>query len=154
MTQMENYPESAFLSNLNLLGTHDTERIRTMAEEIAPEFPFGLLTQLVALQFTFPGVPSVYYGDEAGVTGGKDPDNRKPYPWCNEDRDTFKLYEKYMSLRSKSDILKSGVTEFIALSCDVFGVKRTLNGKSHILYVNRSEKDQAGISAHGIKEEF
>ena len=154
MTQMENYPESAFLSNLNLLGTHDTERIRTMTAEINPDHEFKLLTQLVALQFTFPGVPSVYYGDEAGVTGGKDPDNRKPYPWGNEDKDTFSLYQKYMKLRAQSEVLKKGKTEFFALSDDVFGVKRTFNGNTHILYVNRSDFEQEGVPAYGIKEEF
>ncbi|MBR3942014.1 MAG: glycoside hydrolase family 13 protein, partial [Clostridia bacterium] len=153
MTQMENYPESAFLCNLNLLGTHDTARIRTMTDEIAPDHSFELLTQLVALQFTFPGVPSVYYGDEAGVTGGKDPDNRKPYPWGNEDTETVTLYQKYMTLRAHSDILKNGTTEFIALSDDVFGVKRTFDGNTHTLHVNRSDFEQATVPAHGIKEE-
>ena len=154
MTQMENYPESAFLCNLNLLGTHDTERIRTMTDEIAPDHSFKLLTQLVALQFTFPGVPSVYYGDEAGVTGGKDPDNRKPYPWGKEDQSTFNLYRKYMRQRADSDLLKSGKTEFIALSEDVFGVKRYINEKTHTLYVNRSDVTQIDVPAHGLKEEI
>ncbi len=153
MTLMENYPKNAFYGNFNLLGTHDTTRILAEAESILPENPVLLLTQLVALQFVFPGVPCIYYGDEAGVTGGKDPDNRKPYPWGNENKEIFNIYKKYTSLRSELNCLKSGETEFIAKDKDVFGIRRFNDRQSYTLLINRANEKKCEISPHGIKEE-
>ena len=154
MTQMQNYPASAFFGNFNLLGTHDVERILTKAEEILPENPILLLTQLVALQFNFPGVPCIYYGDEAGLTGGKDPDNRKPYPWGNENQKIMKIYKKYTRERTESELLKSGHALFLADGDHLFGVKRYDGKTEKTLWVNRSDTEINGVPAHGIKEEF
>ena len=154
MTQMENYPKEAFLGNLNLLGTHDVERILTKVQEILPDNPILLLEQLLSMQFFFPGVPCIYYGDEAGLTGGRDPDNRKPYPWGEENQVILKLYKQYTKKRTENDLLKQGDTIFLAKSEDVFGVKRYNNEKEITLWVNRSDKEQFGILPHGIKEEF
>lgn len=153
LSLMENYPKKAFYGNFNLLGTHDTTRILTEAKSILPESPLSLLTQLVALQFVFPGVPCIYYGDEVGVTGGKDPDNRKPYPWGNENKQIFDIYKKYTSLRSTLDCLKSGETEFIAESKDVFGIRRFNNEQSYTVLINRASDNILDIAPHGIKEE-
>lgn len=153
MTQMENYPEGAFYGNLNLLGTHDVERIYTKAQKILPDAPISLLNQLVALQFVFPGVPSIYYGDEAGLTGGKDPDNRKPFPWGKEDKTIFEIYKKYTALRTETEALTDGKTEFLAAGDDLFGVKRYTNNTSFTLWVNRSDKALNGVPPHGLKEE-
>ena len=152
MTQMQNYPESAFYGNFNLLGTHDVERILTKAEEILPENPLSLLEQLVALQFNFPGVPCIYYGDEAGLTGGKDPDNRKPYPWGNENENIMAIYKKYTKQRTESELLKCGNTLFLSDGEDLFGVKRYDENSEKILWINRSNKEINGVPAHGIKE--
>ena len=154
LTLMENYPQKAFYGNFNLLGTHDTTRILTEAEQILPENSIMLLTQLVALQFVFPGVPCIYYGDEAGVTGGKDPDNRKPYPWGNENKEIFEIYKKYTSLRLTLDCLKSGKTEFIAENGDVFGIRRFNEKESYTLLINRASDNVFEIAPHGIKEEL
>ncbi len=154
MMQMENYPFSAFYGNLNILGTHDVERIYTCAASICEENPLALLTQLVALQFVFPGVPSIYYGDEAGLTGGKDPDNRKPFPWGKENQDIFSIYQKYTSMRTSMQVLKQGNTMFLTQGEDVFGIKRYLGTESFTLWVNRSDVPQGGIPPHGIREEI
>lgn len=152
-TLRENYPKSAFYGGLNLLGTHDVERIFTKAQDILPENPLALLTQLVALQFAFPGVPCIYYGDEAGLTGGKDPDNRKPYPWGNENEQVMAIYKTYTAKRAESPILQSGETEFLAIGEDVFGVKRYMDGKTYTILVNRSGETKENVPPHGIKEE-
>jgi len=154
MTQMENYPKKAFFGNFNLLGTHDVERILTKAEELLPESPLRLLEQLIALQFNFPGVPCIYYGDEAGLTGGKDPDNRKPYPWGNENKTIMAMYKKYTAQRTESELLKSGSTLFLSYGDDLFGVKRYDGICEKTIWVNRSDKEINGVPAHGIKEEF
>lgn len=68
----ENYPADFYFNQLNNIGTHDTERILTMLNGSVEA-----LDQAWGLMFMMPGIPCVYYGDEAGLTGGKDPDNRK-----------------------------------------------------------------------------
>lgn len=78
---VENYPK-AFLENcMNNIGTHDTPRIKTVlgGDEDLVSLAFGLL-------FSVPGVPCVYYGDEAGLEGDKDPDNRRYFPWGEENQ--------------------------------------------------------------------
>ena len=62
----ENYPKEYFYSTMNMLGNHDTERVLTMLNNSVE-----LLKEAVAIQMTLPGVPLIYYGDEAGLTGGK-----------------------------------------------------------------------------------
>lgn len=103
MTIAENYPPQVLLCNMNLLGTHDTPRILTALvddfegsrEELAKrhlshnQYYTAQERLMLAsfLQFTLPGAPSIYYGDEAGMEGGKDPFNRRTYPWGREDTD-------------------------------------------------------------------
>ena len=97
---LENYPRENFFSTMNMLGTHDTERILTILE--------GKIEQLkiaVLLQMTLPGVPLIYYGDEAGVKGGKDPDNRKPYPWGKENIEVINIYKNLCSRNSFGNVL-------------------------------------------------
>ena len=50
-----------------------------------------LLKLAIVMQMTLPGVPLIYYGDEAGLIGGKDPENRKPYPWNKDNKEVFKF---------------------------------------------------------------
>ena len=94
----ENYPPAAFHSGLNILGTHDTPRLLTMlgaartpeskddraTYRLSPEeLDMGLarLRLGALLLYSFPGSPTVFYGDEAGVQGFEDPLNRGTYPW-------------------------------------------------------------------------
>ena len=71
MQLSENYPRDVFLNNFNNIGTHDTERILSLLDHNLTK-----LNLAVGLLMTLPGVPTIYYGDEAGMTGLKDPDNR------------------------------------------------------------------------------
>lgn len=89
MSLYENYPRESFYGNINILGTNDTERILTVLDE-----NISLLKLLIAIQFTLPGVPLIYYGDEAGIKGGREPDNRKSYPWEKENKMLADFYHK------------------------------------------------------------
>ena len=105
MNLYQNYPKQAFFSCMNLLGTHDVPRIRTLLGEAPSEDSLDCNEKkdyrlnrdqkkladkrqelAVILQMTFPGVPAVYYGDEAGMEGYSDPFNRGVYPWGREDK--------------------------------------------------------------------
>ncbi len=132
----ENYPKESFKSNLNLIGTHDVTRAKTELNN-----DVDLVKLAVAIQMTFEGVPYVYYGDEAGLCGGVDPDNRRTYPWKNEDEDMLNFYKDVIKIRNKNKLLSSGNTEFIYTNNDsVFSFIRVNENNDRILIlVNRSE---------------
>lgn len=130
----ENYPKEAFFSSLNHLGGHNSERILSVLGSFSPAgndffaedgtfYPKGAalslspdayalakarLKLLSVLQYTMPGVPCLYYGDEAGVQGNKDPDNRRTYPWGSEDADLLFHYRMLGLLYHSHSALKDG----------------------------------------------
>nr|WP_279387080.1 alpha-amylase family glycosyl hydrolase [Clostridioides difficile] len=132
----ENYPKESFRSNLNLIGTHDVTRAKTELND-----DVDLVKLAVAIQMTFEGVPYIYYGDEAGLCGGVDPDNRRTYPWKNEDEDMLNFYRDVIKIRNKNKLLSSGNTEFIYTNNDsVFSFIRVdENNDRMLILVNRSE---------------
>ncbi|EQF26371.1 alpha amylase, catalytic domain protein [Clostridioides difficile CD160] len=135
----EHYPKESFKSNLNLIGTHDVTRAKT---ELGNDV--DLMKLAVAIQMTFEGVPYIYYGDEAGLCGGVDPDNRRTYPWKNEDEDMLSFYKDIIKIRNKNKLLNSGDTEFIYTGNDsVFAFIRFNENNDRILIlVNRSENTE------------
>ena len=132
----ENYPKESFRSNLNLIGTHDVTRAKTELND-----DVDLVKLAVAIQMTFEGVPYIYYGDEAGLCGGVDPDNRRTYPWKNEDEDMLNFYRDVIKIRNKNKLLSSGNTEFIYTNNDsVFSfIRVNENNDRMLILVNRSE---------------
>lgn len=135
MTIKENYPKEVFKSNLNLLGTHDTRRILTELNEDK-----NLLKLAVFIQMTFEGVPYIYYGDEAGLIGEKDPDNRRTYPWENEDKDILNFYKKIVKERKNNKLLLNGETKFLKLSNqNIFGYIRYIKNNKVLILINRSD---------------
>ncbi len=133
----ENYPPQAYYSCLNLIGGHDCERILSVLGQYTPAegdhyrgdgtfMPRGAalymdgdqykmararLKMLSALQYVMPGVPCIYYGDEAGMQGSKDPDNRRTYPWKREDQDLLYHYRMLGLIYSGHTALKDGSFE-------------------------------------------
>lgn len=89
----------------NLLGSHDTERILSLLSN-----DINKLKQAAFILFTLPGAPSIYYGDEIGLTGGKDPDCRKAFPWDEENwnHDIHDWINKLIRLRQSSEGLRRG----------------------------------------------
>ena len=133
MSLYENYPREVFLGNINLIGTSDTERILTVLDG-----NMRCLKIIVALQFTIPGVPLIYYGDETGVTGGKDPDNRKSYPWENEDVDLIGFYKRIAQIRNGQDALKKGDFNIFDTEEDIFAFERVYENERIVVVVNIS----------------
>lgn len=134
----ENYPGEIFYSNLNVIGTHDTERILTLLGRNGKD-GIKLLNIAVAIQMTMPGVPLIYYGDEAGVSGGDDPENRKTYPWENENKYILKFYRCIADLRNKLGSLKKGDIRFYDINEDVLCYERAFKDERTFIIVNRSE---------------
>ena len=154
MSIVENYPEQVWQCNMNLLGTHDTPRILTALvddfdgprEEKARrrlsrnQFDVARDRLLMAsfLQYTLPGSPSLYYGDEACMEGYKDPFNRRPYPWGREDWEFLSHFKRLGQLRKKVDALRLGDISFFVAGDKHVGFERSYEGKSVKVYANRS----------------
>ncbi len=103
---LASYPWEATCANLNLLGSHDVPRILSLAGGDTATVVLSVL-----LQMTFPGAPSVYYGDEIGLAGGKDPDNRRGFPWSDEsvwDLDILAAHRELVALRATCPALRRG----------------------------------------------
>ena len=133
----ENYPKEYFYSTMNMLGNHDTERVLTILNNNVT-----LLKEAVVIQMTLPGVPLIYYGDEAGLTGGKDPSNRKSYPWGKENNDILDFYRKISAIRVSEEALRIGEIEFLEFNNGILAYQRTLNKDRIIIAVNIMEKEE------------
>lgn len=160
----ENYPTENFNSLFNLLGSHDTPRIKTIIKKIVADysaknedrenFVTKTLIALSTLQFTLPGVPVIYYGDEVGLEGEKDPDNRRTYPWQKEDLTLLEHYKKICELRKNYEVFKKGKTDFFAYSTDLFYFFRELNENEYALILcNRSSRKSISIDLSKIIKE-
>ena len=155
MTIAENYPPQVLSCNMNLLGSHDTPRILTALvddfdgsreESSARTLSRGQREQAIEwlkmaafLQYMLPGAPSIYYGDEAGLEGHKDPFNRRTYPWGKEDLQLLSLYKVLGNLRKNREVLQKGDVCFFCATGGKLGFARTYQGKQLKIYVNRSD---------------
>ncbi|MGO2618317.1 MAG: glycoside hydrolase family 13 protein, partial [Lactococcus cremoris] len=133
MTLQENYPKDIFYNNLNNLGTHDTERILTMVGK--ENLPLA-----VSLLFVLPGIPCIYYGDEAGLSGGKDPENRKYFPWDDISPEIYDYYKSWTKKRLLENSLKEG--EFSSFYSDrLLGILRYTDSEVFVEVINPSEDE-------------
>lgn len=155
MTIIENYPKPTVDVLMNFVSTHDIERAINrlggescddknkdwMAERyLSPEeYARGknLLKSAMALQFFLPGVPSIYYGDEAGLQGYKDPFNRRCYPWGHEDTELIEYVSELSRVRKSLDVMKDGRIYFVYSDDRVVAFART-GEVDAIIFVNRS----------------
>ena len=146
MCLYENYPREAFWGNINIIGTSDTERILTVLDG-----DMQCLKMIVVLQFTFPGVPLIYYGDEAGLIGGKDPDNRRSYPWGKENEDLIDFYRRIAHIRNSQNGLKKGDFKIFDTDEDIFAFERVYENEKIVVIVNISnaQKVVKGINLEG-----
>jgi len=156
----ENYPPEAFLSMMNFLGTHDTPRILTVlgadnvpdskadraAYRLSPtQRQIGLerLRLAALILFTFPGAPTVYYGDEAAMEGWEDPFNRAGYPWAQEDTDLKAHFAELARFRRSFPALQAGVLHWIWTSGPLLIFARELDGQLLTTVVNAADVSQA-----------
>ena len=157
----ENYPRDAFFSCLNLLGSHDRERLFTMLgdapdpdtlsdEECAAfrldeghaSLAMSRLWLTVLLQMTLPGVPCVYYGDERGMEGFRDPYNRAAFPWDGGRMDCATVFRNAIAVRKALPVLTTGDFEPFADGENVFGFwRRGEDGECVCVLANASLHD-------------
>lgn len=176
MSIYENYPLHSFYSNMNLIGSHDVPRILTILGE-APEdqqlsqlqkegyrlpeaqkaLAMARLKLLSLIQMTFPGVPSIYYGDEAGLEGYRDPLNRGTYPWGRENHTLLDWYKTITSIRNKYGVFSTGQWIPVYFKGDAYGyIRKVENGRdvfggegednTALVLVNRSKDIRCHVS--------
>lgn len=110
MNELSNHDHSRFLTRTN----RRVGRISYAGAEAASEgVNTAVMREAVAVQMTWPGAPTVYYGDEAGVCGFTDPDNRRSYPWGREDRQMIDFHKVMIRLHKKYEILTTGSVGFL-----------------------------------------
>ena len=159
MSILENYPKPAINLLMNHIGTHDTARILTVLgtdyiPQTREEQSHTILSQeeydksvkslklAAVLQYTLPGVPSLYYGDEAGMLGFGDPFCRAGYPWGKENSELLKFYKTLGEFRRKNEAFKDG--EFIPLfsNQNVVSYLRKRGEDEVLIAVNISDTEQ------------
>ncbi len=142
----ENYPSPAFYSAMNFLSTHDTPRILTLlggeptpadkaeraAARLSPagrELARRRLMLGALLLYAFPGSPTVYYGDEAGMEGYEDPLNRRTFPWGAEDEELLRWYRKLGQLRGGRPSLQRGDICYLYADGSGLALRRQWDGE-------------------------
>ena len=157
-TIRENYPPFAFYSAMNSLGTHDTPRILTLLgaggerrdqsrdwranfrlEGDALRLAKERLRAAALLLFCFPGSPTVYYGDEAGMEGFEDPFNRRTYPWGHEDGELLDWFKQLGALRKTHPALRRGTIRYVAAEGPLLAFARADDGEEILCVCNAGD---------------
>ena len=155
-TIRENYPPFAFYGAMNFLGTHDTARILTLlgaegtpktkaeraAYRLSPtELARGLAKLRLAgmLLYSFPGSPTLFYGDEAGVQGFEDPLNRGAFPWGSEDAALTDFFRTLGQLRRTRESLRSGALRYLLARGGALAIERECGGERTVTALNAGD---------------
>ena len=164
---LENYPPQSVKLLMNHIGTHDTARILTRLgsdrhfdgnreaqsfDKLSNEeflHAIKLLKLAAVLQYTLPGVPSLYYGDEAGLQGHGDPFCRATYPWGKENTELLEFYKSLGNMRKNQKVFKSGDFVPIVSENGLFVFKRK-SGNAEILIAVNPTTDTKEINLDGI----
>ena len=110
MNELSNHDHSRFLTRTN----HMVGRTGTLGHEAAEKnIDKAVFREAVVIQMTWMGAPTIYYGDEAGVCGFTDPDNRRTYPWGREDKDMISFHRDLISLRHRHPVFKTGSIKMV-----------------------------------------
>ena len=153
------YPKCVSDTLMNFLGTHDTERILSVlgGEDISSmtnaelsrykmsaesrERAVKLLKLAYVIIATMPGVPCIYYGDEAGSEGARDPFNRLPYPWGRENAELVDWYKKIGEIRRAEKLFEEGYFRVVSADNGVFVYERFDGDEKLTVVVNRSARE-------------
>ncbi len=135
MNQLSNHDHSRFLTRTN----HKVGRIGSVGPEAANEaLNMGIMREAVVMQFTWPGAPTIYYGDEAGVCGWTDPDNRRTYPWGHEDKELIRMHKELIQMRKSYDALRTGSLKLLMGGHGVLSYARFDKNDQFIVILNNN----------------
>lgn len=137
MNELSNHDHSRFLTRTN----HMVGRVETLGSKAAEEYVNpAVMREAVAIQMTWVGAPTIYYGDEAGVCGFTDPDNRRTYPWGKEDQELLGFHKEMIRIHKEHPVLRTGSLNILAWKENIFSFAR-FNQEEQIVVIvnNRSE---------------
>ena len=155
----ENAPERVLHNQMNLLGTHDTERILTILGGESCEgksnavlarlrmdngrraYAVKKLISAYTILATLPGIPTIFYGDEAGLEGYRDPFNRMPYPWGREEESLLNHYRTLGEIRKNNSVYKKGDFKLVHLDENLLVFSRGQGAFKYVTVVNNSGED-------------
>ena len=148
------YSFKALSSCQNLLSSHDVKRFLNRCSDVSSIYG------PIFMQATFPGIAGIYYGDEIGLNGGNEPNNREAFPWNDEgtwDLNLQNYIREIMDIKSSNNILKYGNFQLLPNQNDAIVFRRSLRDKSLLCIFNRSEHQKnikIPSTAHSIDQIF
>jgi len=155
---IDNAPSRIRNMQMNLLGTHDTERILTvlggersegrsneyLSKKKMNDLERGTAKRRLRMAYTIlatvPGIPAIFYGDEAGLEGYHDPFNRMPYPWGREDHNLIDYFRKIGKIRHENDVYKEGAFKLLYVDANTLIFERYDQDVSYITFVNNTKQ--------------
>lgn len=139
MNELSNHDHSRFLTRTN----KKVGRVNTMGSEAANwDVNKAVMREAVAVQMTWPGAPTIYYGDEAGLCGFTDPDNRRTYPWGREDHELIAFHKEMIRIHKENPELKTG------------SIKKALSDYNFIAYARFNKEEQMLIMVNNNYHEI
>lgn len=152
---MSRMPESSILCSMNQLSNHDHSRFMTrtnmqvgrLAGRGAAAASEGIKVPVYRLaamiQMTWPGAPTIYYGDEAGVCGWTDPDSRRTYPWGKEDLELLEYHRYLTGIRRHHEVFQKGAFMRLYAERDIIAYGRIFGNQIAFVVINSSDHEKA-----------
>ncbi len=154
MNELSNHDHSRFLTRTN----HKVGRMHTLGCQAANEgVNKAVLREAVVVQMTWPGAPTIYYGDEAGVCGFTDPDNRRTYPWGNEDHDLIAFHKEIIKVHKAHKEILTGSLMNLGADYNYIAYARMLAGEQIVVLVNNNYNEitkEVSVWEAGVPKEY
>ena len=139
MNELSNHDHSRFLTRTNRM----VGRTASMGPEMASHnINKAVFMEAVVMQMTWPGAPTVYYGDEAGLCGWTDPDNRRTYPWGHEDMQLIDFHKEIIAIHKASPALMRGCYKFLHGDYNILSYCRFYDDDSAVVVVNNNDSEK------------
>ena len=153
-THMRSLHMSALYTAMNELSNHDHSRFLTRTNRKVGRVSYAgaaaasqginpaVMREAVVLQMTWPGAPTVYYGDEAGVCGFTDPDNRRTYPWGKENQQMLDFHRSMIKLHKEYEVIRKGSLNFLWNDYQGLSYGRFSDNEQMIVILNNLAEDR------------
>lgn len=139
MNELSNHDHSRFMTRTNeTVGRAATLGVQAAGEGIKP----GVFREAVVVQMTWPGAPTVYYGDEAGLCGFTDPDNRRTYPWGQEDIVMIDLHRDLIRIHKENPAFRTGSLKFLKGEENLLCYGRFNRSQQFVILLNNAEEER------------
>lgn len=137
MNELSNHDHSRFLTRTN----HMVGRVNQLGPKAAEEYiSYAVMREAVVVQMTWVGAPTIYYGDEVGVCGFTDPDNRRTYPWGNENEELLEFHKDIIRIHKENKELKFGSLTMLMWSQQIIAYGRFMGEEQIVVVVNNNNE--------------